>query len=92
MHTNGASNRNGAGKCVVLKSSEGTILELAVRLGFEASNNDTKYEAIIIGLRRVKALGVQNLRINYDSQLIVNQLIREYYAQNQRMKAYIKLT
>ena len=39
MHIDGASNKNGAGMGVILKSPEGTVLELGVILGFEASNN-----------------------------------------------------
>lgn len=80
MHTDGASNKNGAGIGVVLKTPEGSVLELAVRLGFEASNNESEYEAIILGLRRAKALGIQNVRINCDSQLVANQLTGEYCA------------
>lgn len=91
MHIDGAFNKNEAGVGVVLKSPEGSVLELAVRLGIEASNNELECKAIILGLRRAKALGIQNLRINYDSQLVTNQLAREYCAQNHRMEAYMKL-
>ena len=91
IHINGASNRNGAKVGVVLKSPKGTVLEFGVRLGFEASNNESEYEAIILGLNRVKALGMENLRINCDSQLVANQLTGEYCARNQRMEAYMKL-
>lgn len=38
-------------------SLEGTILELEVRLGFEASNNESKYKALILRLKKAKALG-----------------------------------
>ena len=87
MHIDGASNKNGAGVGVVLKSPEGTILELGVRLGFEASNNESEYEAIILGLKRAKALCIENLRIYCDSQLVANQLMGEYCARNQKMES-----
>lgn len=74
-----------------MKSPEGIILELAVILGFEASNNESEYEALILGLKRAKALSVQDLRINCDSQLVANQLIGEYCAQNHMKEAYMKL-
>ena len=67
MYIDGASNKNEAGVGVVLKSPKGTILELGVRLCFEASNNESEYEAITLGLKREKALGIGNLRINCDS-------------------------
>lgn len=77
---------------IVLKSPEGVVLELVVILGFEASNNESEYEALILGIKRAKALGVQDLRINCDSQLVANQLIWEYCARNHMMEAYMKLT
>lgn len=70
MHIDRASNINGAGVGMVLKFTEGRILKLAVKLGFKTSNNESGYEAIILGLRRAKALGLQNLKINCDSQPI----------------------
>lgn len=36
-------------------------------------------------------LDVKDLVINYDSQLVANQLTREYVTRNQRMEAYMKL-
>ena len=47
----GASNMKGAEAGAVLISPEGLILEQAVKLGFLASNNETEYEALLIGLR-----------------------------------------
>lgn len=58
MHIDRASNRNGASVGVVLKSPEGLVLKLAIRLGFKASNNESEYDAIILGLRKAKALGI----------------------------------
>ncbi len=47
----GASNVKGSGAGAVLIFPEGLILEQAMRLGFLASNNETEYEALLIGLR-----------------------------------------
>lgn len=67
------------------------MLEQAVRLGFIASKNESEYEALIMGLKKAKLLGVQNLVIHCDSQLMANQLTRKYAARNLRMNAYIRL-
>lgn len=45
----------------------------------------------MVGLKKVKLLGVENLIIHCDSQLVANQLIREYDTWNERMEAHIKL-
>lgn len=82
---------NEASVGIVFKSSEWVVLELVVRLRFEASDNESEYEVLILGLKRARALGIRNLIINCDFQLVANMLIGEYCARNQRMEAYMKL-
>lgn len=55
---------------MVLRFTEGTVLELAVRLGFKAFNIESEYETIILGLKKSKSLGVQNLIINVTPNLL----------------------
>ena len=88
LYVDGAANSKGSGLGIVLISPEGELLEQAVRLGFEASNNEAEYEALLHGLRATKRLGADSLTIHCDSQLIVNQLKGEYMAKNKRMVAY----
>ena len=45
-----------------------------MQLGFSASNNETKYEVLIIELELVVAFFVEWLVINNNSLLIVNQV------------------
>ena len=75
----------------MLKSPEGSVIEQSVWLGFTASSNESEYEALIVEMKKAKILGVRNLQIHCDSQLVANQLTREYAAKNQRMEAYMKL-
>uniref|UniRef100_A0A2N9FQ06 Uncharacterized protein n=1 Tax=Fagus sylvatica TaxID=28930 RepID=A0A2N9FQ06_FAGSY len=88
LYVDGAANSRGSGLGIVLISSEGEMLEQAVRLGFRASNNEAEYEALLHGLRAAKRLGARFLNIRFDSQLIVNQLTGEYMAKDERMMAY----
>lgn len=46
-------------------------LEYALRLKFKASNNEAKYEALIVGLKMAGSMGAQRLHIYSDSQLVV---------------------
>ena len=55
------------------------------------TNNEAKYEAILIGLRIAKALGVRNLKPNLDSKLVVGQITKKYEAKEDKMKSYLKL-
>ena len=67
MFVDGAKNTMGAGVGVVLKSPEGVSFEHCLKLNFPATNNETKYEAFIAGLRSASKLKVLELHIFSDS-------------------------
>ena len=67
--------RSGAG--VVLISPERSRLRYAIRLHFSASNNTTEYEALINGLRITIELGATRLYVRGDSELVVDQVMKE---------------
>ena len=46
----------------MLVTPEGTTLEQVIRLEFEASNNEAKYEALITDLQKAHTLGAKQLR------------------------------
>ena len=68
--------RSGAG--LLFFGSKKLIAEYALRFDFSATNNKAKYEALVTGLRIVKELRVQKLRIHTDSQLVAGQIKRDY--------------
>ena len=45
-----AANAQGSGARLILTSPDGIDTEYALRFGFQASNNETEYEAVIAGL------------------------------------------
>ena len=72
MYFNGATNQNGSGIGVLLISPKGTHIPFSSKLNFPATNNVTKYEACIMGLRAALGLGVKELKVYGDSALIMN--------------------
>ena len=58
--------------------------------GFQASNNEAEYEALISGLNLAKKMKVESLEIYKDSQLIVCQVTDEYQARGEKMVAYLQ--
>ena len=56
---------------MILLSLKKEILKYEVQLQFLATNNKPKYESVLTGLRIAKALGVRNLKLNFDSKLMV---------------------
>uniref|UniRef100_A0A2N9FFW9 Integrase catalytic domain-containing protein n=1 Tax=Fagus sylvatica TaxID=28930 RepID=A0A2N9FFW9_FAGSY len=80
LFVDGASNSKGSRAGIVLVSPEGLVLEQAIWLKFSASNNEAKYEALMIGLRIAKKLGayhLQSLLDEFDSTH-VTQIGREH--------------
>ena len=53
VFVDGASSAMGAGVGIVIVTPEGIWLEHSFRLGFRASNNKAKYEALLARLKTV---------------------------------------
>ncbi|XP_028072720.1 uncharacterized protein LOC114274934 [Camellia sinensis] len=50
MYCDGSSNQRGSGAGVVIMTPDGAISEQSIKLGFDASNNEAEYEALLTGL------------------------------------------
>ena len=57
VFVDGASSAMGAGAGIIIITPEGIRLEHSFRLVFKASNNEAKYEALIVGLKTAFSLG-----------------------------------
>ena len=91
MRIDGSSDVKGSGAGIVLESPMGEKVCYTLRLQFPASNNEAEYEALIAGLRLVREMGLQKLRVYNDSQLVVNQVIGDYQAKGENMATYLKV-
>ncbi|XP_072147454.1 uncharacterized protein [Setaria viridis] len=80
--------KTGAGAGLVFISSLGVRLRYMVRLHFPASNNVEEYEALINWLRITIELGIQRLDIRGNSQLVVDQVMKESSCHDPKMMAY----
>ena len=58
---------------LVLVSSENITIEKSLRLNFSATNNETKYEALLVGMAMVQKMGEKAIEIFLDSRLVVGQ-------------------
>ncbi|XP_074336798.1 uncharacterized protein LOC141673971 [Apium graveolens] len=92
LHVDGAVNNGGAGAGIVLMSPEGHHLMSAIHFKFYATNNDAEYEALISGLKIALEMGVQNLIVKSDSELVVNQVNGGFQARGSRTKLYLTYT
>ena len=74
LYVDGSSNMSGAGAGLILVSPEGIIAEYALYFEFSVTNNGAEYEALITRLRIAKELGIDQLQVHSDSQLVVGQV------------------
>ena len=88
MYFDGSVMAPGSGVGVVLISPDRSRLRYAIRLHFLASNNATKYEALINGLHIAIELGATRLYIHGDSELVVDQVMKESSCKSRLMVAY----
>ncbi|XP_066324168.1 uncharacterized protein [Miscanthus floridulus] len=88
MYFNGSVMVLGLGVRVVLISPDGSRLHYTIRLHFSASNNATEYEALINGLHIAIELGAMRLYVHNDSELVVDQVMKESSCKSPLMTAY----
>ena len=73
---------------VVMISLDGSRLRYTIHLHFLASNNTVEYEALINGLRIAIELGATRLYVHGDSELVIDQVMKESSCKSPLMAAY----
>jgi ribonuclease HI len=82
--------KTGAGTGLLFVSPLGEHMRYAVRLHFPASNNMAEYEALLCGLKIAIELGVKCLDVRGDSQLVIDQVMKNASWHDDKMEAYCK--
>jgi ribonuclease HI len=88
LYVDGACSGNpgegGAG--VVIKDEQGeTVSHLKQYLGM-VTNNRAEYQALILGLQEAHRLGIREVEVNLDSELVVNQVTGVYRVRDAQLK------
>ena len=78
MHFDGSKMLAGLGAGVVLTSPTGDTVQYVLQILYTDSNNAAEYEALLYGLRMAISLGVRRLMVYGDSDLVVNQVMKEW--------------
>ena len=89
VYVDGAANYKGSGVGLVLTSPEGITIEKSLRLGFSATNNETEYKALSVGMTMVQKLGGKAVEFFFDSKLVVGQVQGELEAKDPRIQEYL---
>jgi ribonuclease HI len=94
IYCDGAWCKDGVGISAIVESPSGVKIRYAARLNFTmpdpSTNNTTQYEALLLGLHKMKALGHQNFAIKSDSKVITDHIEKESEAQGPDMVNYLE--
>jgi ribonuclease HI len=88
LSTDGGSRGNPgpAAYAYVLEADDGTVLDARGEAIGVTTNNVAEYRALVEGLRRAVEVGVDELEVVSDSELIVKQMQGEYRVKNEALR------
>ena len=74
MYFDGASAQRSVGMGVVLISPSKENIHLSYKLDFKTTNNVAEYEALLLGVKAAKEMGIMCMNIFGDADLIIQQV------------------
>jgi len=93
VHCDGAWCNDGAGIAAIIESPSGVKTRYAARLSLgnleSSTNNTTEYGALLLGLRKMKALGHQNFIVRTDSKVVRDHIEKVSEARKPELIEYL---
>jgi ribonuclease HI len=89
VYVDGLATKKNGGAGIVIDTPSGERLYNSLRLEFQVTNNEAEYEVVVAGLRIVQEMGVENVELRSDSQVIVGHIQGEFEAKGEKMKLYL---
>jgi hypothetical protein len=87
MDFDGAVSKEGVGDRFWLhKHRSGYSENHSYKQDFQCTNNVVEYEALMLGLKLLKKVGVKQIMVRGDSELIIKQIKGEYAAKHPRLR------
>jgi hypothetical protein len=80
-YVDGSSASGRSGARVVLQGPNQEKFDYAIKFEFVATNNEAEYEAVLSALTMAREMGITNIEIQSDSQIIVGQINGSFAAQ-----------
>ena len=85
----GSSTQYVEGIGVVSQSPKGDKLKHKIRLQYQTTNNEAKYEALLKGQELARSVEARTILVLGDSQLVMGQINGTYEAKEERMRKYL---
>lgn len=88
VHVDGGSRGNPgpAAAAAVLSVPDGAVVDEAAEPIGRATNNVAEYRALLLGLRRARELGADDVEVVNDSELVAKQVNGQYKVKHADMK------
>ncbi|XP_073130883.1 uncharacterized protein [Henckelia pumila] len=90
IFVDGSSCQSGSGAGIVIISPWGEETNISIRLDFRASKNEAEYEALLLGLKAARNLGISRAILHFDSQLAIQQSNGKFEIKDEKMMKYAK--
>jgi ribonuclease HI len=58
-------------------------------LEFNCTNNIVEYEDVLLGLRKLRAMGIRRVMLKADSQVIIGQVDKSSKARDPKLEKYL---
>jgi ribonuclease HI len=79
----------GAGAAAVLVAPSKVKTCYAVKLDFSCTNNIAEYEAFLLGLQKLRAMGIRRAILKTDSQVIAGHVDKRSKARDPKLEKYL---
>jgi ribonuclease HI len=89
MFCDGSWGTFGAGAAAVLIAPSKVRTCYAVKLDFSCTNNIAEYEALLLWLRKLKAMGIRRAVLKTDSQVISGHVDKSCKARDPKLEKYL---
>ncbi|XP_072080962.1 uncharacterized protein [Arachis hypogaea] len=89
LYFDGSKHKDGIGVGILIVSPEEIPSKFLFEIKYPCSNNETEYEALILGLEILINKGVSEVQILGDSKLVLKQLSKEFKCNNERLQKYL---
>jgi ribonuclease HI len=86
MFCDGSWGTFGTGAAAILISPSKIRTCYAAKLEFNCTNNIAEYEALLLGLRKLKAMGIRRAILKSDSQVITGHIDKSSKARNPKLE------
>jgi ribonuclease HI len=89
-YVDGSATRKYSGAGVIFIGPNKEECETTIQFQFTNTSNEVEYEAMIVGMNIAREMGVKNLELRSDSQVVVGHVKGEHKAHREKMNGYLE--